>query len=311
MPWFPDFVAAAELARHEIRAAGQADPVTQYLMALTKGDAHALETTWPGHIVVLDPYAGEVRGHRHLRRFVHTSQAFLAERLVDVERVASTSVGARAVVELLAHLKLDGEPVTWPVAGAAESTDDQSATFRTYGSQWPVVGRRPIRAPILDVDPSADPGDVVTRYLTALDAGDRDGVVQTFTTDGYLKEPIGPHAVHRGTDELALLLLPVLQRGRRHRHRPLLRHRRRCALRPGVQLRALGQPRSGRTGSGAPRSSRWVPVSSFPGSSRSSLASPVPPDRPPRAGSYPLLPGHTGYVTVAAPSFPSCALCYK
>ena len=27
MPWFPDFVAAAELARRETRAAGQADPV--------------------------------------------------------------------------------------------------------------------------------------------------------------------------------------------------------------------------------------------------------------------------------------------
>ncbi len=204
MPWFPDFIAAAELARSETRVAGHADPVAQYLMALTKGDTDALESTWPGHIVVLDPYAGEVRGHRHLRQFVHTSQAFLAERLVDAERVASTSAGRRAVVELLAHLDLDGEPVTWPVAVVAESTDDRSATFRTYGSQWPVVGRRPIRAPILDKDPSAEPGGVVTRYLTALDAGDRDGVVQAFTTDGYLQEPIGPHAVHRGTHELTL-----------------------------------------------------------------------------------------------------------
>jgi ketosteroid isomerase-like protein len=204
MPWFPDFVAAAELARNVMRAAGQADPVAQYLMALTKGDAYALEATWPGHIVVLDPYAGEVRGHRHLQHFVRTSHAFLAERLVDVEWVASTSVGGRAVVELLAHLKLEGEPVTWPVAVVAEATDDRSVTFRTYGSQWPVVGHRPIRASILDADPSAEPGDVVMRYLTALDAGDRDGVVQTFTTDGYLQEPIGPHAVHRGTEELSL-----------------------------------------------------------------------------------------------------------
>jgi SnoaL-like domain len=77
-----------------------------------------------------------------------------------------------------------------------------SVTFRTYASQWPVVGSRPIRAPILDADPSAEPGGVVTRYLTALDAADRDGVVQTFSADGYLQEPIGPHALHRGTDEL-------------------------------------------------------------------------------------------------------------
>ena len=167
------------------------------------GDAEPLETAWPGHIVVLDPYAGEVHGHRQLRHFFQTSRSFLAERLVDVERVASTHVGSRAVVELLAHLQLDGGPVTWPVAVVVQSVNDRSVTFRTYGSQWPVVGRRPIRAAILDPDPDAEPGDVVARYLTALAAGDRDGVVQTFTTDGYLREPIGSGALHRGTDELA------------------------------------------------------------------------------------------------------------
>ena len=48
MPWFPDFVAAVELARLQTRAAGQADPVGQYFAALNKGDTHALETVWPG-----------------------------------------------------------------------------------------------------------------------------------------------------------------------------------------------------------------------------------------------------------------------
>jgi hypothetical protein len=137
-----------------------------------------------------------------LRHFFETSRSFLAERLVDVERVASTHVGGRAVVELLAHLQLDGEPVTWPVAVVVQSVDDRSVTFRTYGSQWPVVGRRPIRAAILERDPDAEPGDVVTRYLAALAAGDRNAVVQTFTPDGYLREPIGARAVHRGTAEL-------------------------------------------------------------------------------------------------------------
>src|SRR6476469_9662640 len=125
MPWFPDFVAAGELARREIRAAGQADPVAQYLMALTDGDAHGLEVTWPGHVVVLDTYAGGVNGHRQLRKFVHASEAFLAERLVDVESGATTSAGRRAVVELRAQLKIDDERVAWPVAVVAESTNDQ------------------------------------------------------------------------------------------------------------------------------------------------------------------------------------------
>ena len=33
MPWFPEFVSAVELARQQTRAAGQADPVGQYITA--------------------------------------------------------------------------------------------------------------------------------------------------------------------------------------------------------------------------------------------------------------------------------------
>jgi hypothetical protein len=44
------------LVRRQTRAAGQADPVAQYLTAHNKGDAHALETVWPGlqHCAVTD-----------------------------------------------------------------------------------------------------------------------------------------------------------------------------------------------------------------------------------------------------------------
>ena len=109
MPWFPDFVAAAELARRQTRAAGQADPVAQYLTALNEGDAHALETAWPGHVVVHDPRAGEVRGHRQLRRFVRRTRPGWPSGTSASRPVASTCVGGRAVVELLAHLDHDGE----------------------------------------------------------------------------------------------------------------------------------------------------------------------------------------------------------
>jgi hypothetical protein len=37
MPWFPDFISAGELDRRQTRAAGQADPVAQYLTALNNG----------------------------------------------------------------------------------------------------------------------------------------------------------------------------------------------------------------------------------------------------------------------------------
>ena len=47
MPWLPDFTNAVELARLQTRAAGQADPVAQYVAALNSGDTHALEAVWP------------------------------------------------------------------------------------------------------------------------------------------------------------------------------------------------------------------------------------------------------------------------
>jgi ketosteroid isomerase-like protein len=202
MPWFPDFAAAVELVRGQSRAAASADPVAQYFTALNKGDASALETVWPGEVVVFDPRAGEVRGHRQLRRFVNQNKSWLAERRARIETVASTCAGGRAVVELLAHLAdHDGRQVAWPVAVVAESSDDLSIEFRTYCSQWPVDGRRHVRPPILTSGHDR-PGDVVGRFHEALDAGDAEETVSAFAPDGYFREAVGPPFVHRGASEL-------------------------------------------------------------------------------------------------------------
>lgn len=201
MPWFPEFVSAVELARRQTRDAGHADPVGQFFAALNSGDSRTLETAWPGEVVVYDPRAGEIRGHRQLRKFVSSNQSWMAEHHVRIETMAATSANGRAVVELLAHLPRDGQQVAWPVAVVAESPDDLSVVFRTYCSQWPVDGRRHLRPAIL---PSGDarPGDVVGRYQAALGTGDADALVSTFEPDGYYREPIGPHLTHRGTAEL-------------------------------------------------------------------------------------------------------------
>jgi ketosteroid isomerase-like protein len=152
MPWFPDFVSAVELARKQTRAAGLADPVGQYFAALNKGDAHALEDVWPGEVVIYDPRAGEVRGHKQVRRFISHNLSWLAGLHARTETVASTYADGRAVVELLAHLDHDGGKLVWPVAVVAESPDDLSVVFRTYCSQWPVDERRHVRPP------SSNPG---------------------------------------------------------------------------------------------------------------------------------------------------------
>jgi limonene-1,2-epoxide hydrolase len=202
MPWFPEFSTALELARRQTRAAGQADPVAQYVKALNEGDTDALETVWPGEVVVYDPHVGEVRGHWHLRRFVKRSRSLLSERHARIETIASISTGGRAVVELLAHVaSQDGREVAWPVAIVAESPDDRSVEFRSYFSQWPVYGERHVRPPILEPG-EVNPGGVVGRYQAAVEAGDVEAVVNTFGPDGYFRESIGPQYVHRGTREL-------------------------------------------------------------------------------------------------------------
>ena len=201
MPWFPEFTSAVELARRQTRAAGLTDPVAQYLAALSNADTHALENVWPGDVVIHDPRAGEIRGHRRLRRFVRDNQAWMAEHHARIETVASTVVGGRAVVELLAHVTTEDLEVAWPVAVVAESADDRSVVFRTYCSQWPVDGRRHLRAPILGPG-HARAGDVVGRYQAALEAGDTEAIVDAFAPDGYYREPIGPHYMHRGSPEL-------------------------------------------------------------------------------------------------------------
>jgi hypothetical protein len=201
MPWFPDFANAMELARRQTRATGLADPVGQYFRALNQGDTHALETVWPGEVVIYDPRAGEVRGHRHVRQFVSRNLSWLAGLHARTETVASTVVGSRAVVELLAHLDHGERKLAWPVAVVAESPNDLSVVFRTYCSQWPVDEQRHVRPPILGPG-HAHPGDVIGRYQDALAAGDTDAVVSTFAPDGYFRGPFGPHYAHRGTAEL-------------------------------------------------------------------------------------------------------------
>jgi limonene-1,2-epoxide hydrolase len=201
MPWFPEFVSAAELARRQAREEGHTDPVAQYLAALDSGDSRGLELVWPGEVVIQDPRVGEVRGHAQLRRFVRRNTSWLASLHARVETVASTTVGRRALVELLAHLDGDGRTTGWPVAVVAESPDDRSVVFRTYCSQWPVDGRRHVRPAVLPPGPVGLPG-VVGRFQEALAAGDVDRVLSTFASDASLREPIGPHATHRGRDEL-------------------------------------------------------------------------------------------------------------
>ena len=238
MPWFPDFVAAVELARRETRAAGQVDPVGQYLTAIEDGDAHALETVWPGEVEVLDPL-----GRRDAAVTGNCGSSSGRVRPCWPSAMPPSRPSPRRRAEgapsssTSPHLDRDGRRISWPVAVVAESPDERSVVFRTYCSQWPVVGRRPVRAADPRRRDSSVPGDVVGRYQAALDAGDTDGIVSTFAADGYVREPIG--SVHRGPDELRSFFAECFSAGR-HRPRALQHHRRRRRAAPWSTTASAG-----------------------------------------------------------------------
>ncbi len=210
MPWFPDFLGAAELARAQRRADGQADPVKQYLAALNSGKTQPLEDAWPVEVVVYDPRAGEVRGHRQLRHFVKQSKSLLEERHARTEPVATTVVGSRVVVELLAHVAYSGDDVDWPVAVVADSPDDRSVVFRTYLSERVLDGQQHVRPPILPAGGVPLDG-IVGSYHDALAHGDIEAVVSTFVPNGYLREPLGGTHVHRGAAQLRAFFREALR----------------------------------------------------------------------------------------------------
>ncbi len=148
MPWFPNFINAAELARRQTRADDRADPPAAYVTALERRTARDLESTWPGEVVIHDP-RGTIRGHREVKHFVRRNGEWLAGLHARTETIAATTSGGRAVLELLAHLTWDGREVAWPVAVVAETGDDRSVEFRTYCSQRPVTGTHHLRPPVL------------------------------------------------------------------------------------------------------------------------------------------------------------------
>jgi SnoaL-like domain len=213
MPWLPEFTSAVELARRQTHETALVDPAAEYLRALSRGEVRELEAAWPGEVVIYDPRAGEIRGHRRLRRFIRDNHAWFDAHEARIETVASTWSDGRAVVELLVYVRGgDGREIVWPVAVVAESPDDLSIVFRTYCSQLPVEQRRPVRPPILPAG-AQHPRDVVARYHVALGDGDADAIVDTFATDGYYGEPIGAHLGHRGTAELRSFFAELLGDG--------------------------------------------------------------------------------------------------
>lgn len=154
-------------------------------------------------IWVDDPQHGRIDGAAEFRAYRARSGEWLAERQARPRRLAMTVGSSRVVGEFEVELTEGDRTFTLPVAIMVEPVEHEERLWvRVYHSQWPLLGRHFLRAPLLARDPAVREADIVGEYQAALAAGDADRIVATFEADGCFREPAGGEYRVCGTQDL-------------------------------------------------------------------------------------------------------------
>jgi hypothetical protein len=206
MPWLPELFSAAALQRVEERHRRERLILIPFFLGLMTGEIGAIIESFAGEPEVHHPIRGRVKGAAAFERFAGETNAWLAERDVEVEDVSFIITPRRRIEEVVLHVDGHDGRVRLPVAVAAELDGDAGLTeLRIYFSGWALTGGHAIRPPLLQPDPDLHEPGVVGDYQRALAAGDVEAVMATFEPDACVREPAGGAHTHRGTDELRAL----------------------------------------------------------------------------------------------------------
>jgi hypothetical protein len=207
MPWMPEVFTApiAEARRVQEEGATSTKDAVPYYEGILANEPDALVRSFAARQPVLDdPRVGRVEGARGLHTFVTGTAGWLRERDAVVENVALTVTPTRTVEEVVLNLLADeGGRVELPVAVVTDRNPDRTLkAIRVYHSTWPLTGEHRVRPPLLPAGPNlhaeGTPGD----YQRALAEGDLEGILATFESEGYAREPSGAAYLHRGTEAL-------------------------------------------------------------------------------------------------------------
>ena len=184
------------------------------------------------------------------RTFAERRTPPLAREVALDQATTDGGAGCRGLMNMSTTM-WERETVARTVSGRC-NPPNVSVKFRTWrGAQQPRRrAARPAPSEAGRAEPGhdhGDPGDVDGRIVVGAGGGDRvqrREAMRATLRDGRVL-PRADRAGRRAPRHLATstFLLQVLRRGRRHRSRGLRRDRRRRAVRVGVQLRPLGQPR--------------------------------------------------------------------
>jgi hypothetical protein len=144
----------------------------------------------PALVTIDDPEAGRMRGAVPIESWLHEQHQWQFEQKVTTRLVAATFGPIGATGEWMASLPgPQGDRIQLPVAVVVEPWRDQ--WVRIYHSLKPMRGRHVVRPPLLEPNPDSYAWDVVGDHLSALGAGELDGVIATYDPEGYYQDSSG------------------------------------------------------------------------------------------------------------------------
>jgi hypothetical protein len=199
----PELFSARELGRLDDKWRRQSNLAVPYFAGLRIGDFKALTKSFAGEPELHHPVSGRVKGEAAFAAFVTETNLWMKERNVSVEYVDRIFTKRRGVEEVILHVDGQGGRLDLPFALVADRRPDgRIEELRIYYSAWPLSGRHANRPPILQPDDELSEPAVVAEYHRALADGDVDAITATFEADGYVREPAGDDATHRGPEGL-------------------------------------------------------------------------------------------------------------
>lgn len=202
MPWAPELFSAPALERvEEMRQ--QPLATVPFFDGVMLGEAAALIESYAGEPRLQHPLAGQVHGVKAFEAFVVETKEWLDRHGAEFEEVERHKTAGGGFEEVLVHTDTDRGRLPIPHSVVASRVPDgRLAELRVYFCPRPLTGRHERRRPLLPADPSLREPPVLAELRRALAAGDAEAVVATFEADGYVREPPGGRAVHRGPNEL-------------------------------------------------------------------------------------------------------------
>lgn len=172
--------------------------ISQLYRHLLSGDELSVRSLFDSTIALNTPLSGAIDGDDAFAKYFTEEGSWLRRHHARVEVVTCFEDADRQAAELVIYLQLDGKELDLPVAIIGQKSAHAFGQIRIYHSMWAIQGRHVNRVPIVWPGRPRDEPWILQSYFSALRLGDAQGMLETFSDDGYVREPGGRLYTHKG-----------------------------------------------------------------------------------------------------------------